>query len=444
MQTSTHNLDNTTFEEGNLGSKEEAKADQPQVAFPEGGLRAWSVVAGAFCISFCTFGYLNAYGQVSSVERLAELSLICSVYQNYYSTHQLMEKSASAIAWIGSVQTCLLLGGGIVGGPLFDKYGAKVIWPAAIAFILSVMMTSLCKEYYQFMLAQGILGGLTDGIMFSPAMAAVSHYFQAKRGAALGITVTGSSLGGVIFPIALSKMFENESLSFGWTVRIIGFIMLAMLSLSLATVRPRLPPRNGKVLMPSAFKQVAYSLFLAGMFLMIWGIFTPFFYLTEYAIAQGMSVNLSSYILSILNAASVFGRLLPGVLADKVGRFNTICCFGSSTGILLLCWIAVKSNAAIIVFAALYGFFSGAIVSLMSPCIAHLSRTPSHIGTYLGMGMAVISLAGLTGTPITGALIDHYKSYTQAAIFSGVSTLVGAALVLVTKLTMEKRLFARI
>lgn len=62
MQTSTYNLDNTTFEEGNLGRKEEAKADQSQVAFPEGGLRAWSVVAGAFCISFCTFGYLNAYG----------------------------------------------------------------------------------------------------------------------------------------------------------------------------------------------------------------------------------------------------------------------------------------------------------------------------------------------------------------------------------------------
>ncbi|OQE15059.1 hypothetical protein PENFLA_c034G05115 [Penicillium flavigenum] len=428
MQTPTDSRDNTTVQEGSLGSTEEVKAEQPQVTFPEGGLRAWSVVAGAFCISFCTFGYLNAYG----------------VYQNYYSTHQLMGESASTIAWIGSVQTCLLLGGGIVGGPLFDKYGAKVIWPASIAFIFSVMMTSLGKEYYQFMLAQGILGGLTCGIMFSPAMAAVSHYFQAKRGAALGITVTGSSLGGVIFPIALSKMFKNESLGFGWTVRIIGFIMLAMLSLSLATVRPRLPPRKGKILMPSAFKQAAYSLFLAGMFLMIWGVFTPFFYLTEYAIAQGMSANLSSYLLSILNASSVFGRLLPGVLADKVGRFNTICFFGSSTGVLLLCWIAIKSNAAIIIFAALYGFFSGAIVSLMSPCIAHLSPTPSYIGTYLGMGMAVISVAGLTGTPITGALIDHYNSYTQAAIFSGVSTLVGAALVFVTKLTMEKNPLARI
>lgn len=177
---------------------------------------------------------------------------------------------------------------------------------------------------------------------------------------------------------------------------------------------------------------------------MIWGVFTPFFYLTEYAIAQGMSANLSSYILSILNASSVFGRLLPGVLADKMGWFNTICFFGSSTGVLLLCWIAVKSNAAIIIFAALYGFFSGAIVSLMSPCIAHLSPTPSCIGTYLGMGMAVISVAGLTGTPITGALIDHYNSYTQAAIFSGVSTLAGAALVFVTKLTKGKHPLTRI
>ncbi|KAL2827332.1 putative monocarboxylate transporter [Aspergillus cavernicola] len=428
MQTAMQDGRNDTLEEGSLGGKKEAKKDQPQVAFPEGGISAWSVVAGAFCISFCTFGYLNAYG----------------VYQNYYSTHQLMDKSASTISWIGSVQTCLLLGGGIVGGPLFDRYGAMVIWPAAVAFIFSVMMTSLCKEYYQFMLAQGILGGLADGIMFSPAMAAVSHYFQARRGAALGVTVTGSSLGGVIFPIAMSRMFANESLGFGWTVRIIGFIMLALLSISLATVRPRLPPRKGKILVPSAFKHVGYSLFLGAMFLMIWGVFTPFFYLTEYAIAHGMSTNLASYILSILNAASVFGRLLPGVIADKAGRFNTICLFGLSTGILLLCWIAVKSNAAILVFAALYGFFSGAIVSLMSPCIAHLSPTPGHIGTYLGMGMAVISLAGLTGTPITGALIDHYKSFTQAAIFSGVSTLVGALLVFVTKLTMDKNPCARI
>ncbi|KAL5336008.1 putative monocarboxylate transporter [Aspergillus crustosus] len=406
MQAPEHGRSNGPLED-NLGGKEEVPAAQTQAAFPEGGIQAWSIVAGSFCISFYTFGYLNAYG----------------VYQNYYSTHLLEDKSASPIAWIGSVQTCLLLGGGIIGGPLFDRYGARSIWPAAIAFVFSVMMTSLCKQYYQFMLAQAILGGATAGIMFSPAMAAVSHYVHARRGAALGIPVTGSSLGGVIFPIALSRMFATMSLGF---------------------VRARLPPRKGQILVPSAFRSSTYSLLLCGLFLMVWGVFSPFFYLTEYAIAHGMSTNLASYILSILNAASVFGRLLPGLIADKAGRFNTICFFGFPTGILLLCWIAVKSKAAIIVFAALYGFFSGAIISLMSPCITHLSPTPSHIGTYLGMGMAVISLAGLTGTPITGALIDHYTGYTQAAIFNGVSVLVGVLLVFVTKLTLDKSLVARI
>ena len=41
--------------------------DERHEAFPDGGLQAWAVVAGAFCVLFCTFGYLNAYGCVSSV-----------------------------------------------------------------------------------------------------------------------------------------------------------------------------------------------------------------------------------------------------------------------------------------------------------------------------------------------------------------------------------------
>lgn len=30
--------------------------------FPEGGTRAWLVLLGAFCVSFATFGYMNAFG----------------------------------------------------------------------------------------------------------------------------------------------------------------------------------------------------------------------------------------------------------------------------------------------------------------------------------------------------------------------------------------------
>jgi MFS family permease len=66
------------------------------------------------------------------------------------------------------------------------------------------------------------------GMIMSPAMAATGQYFNKNRGAAMGLAVAGSSLGGVVWPIALGKMLYNPHMSFGWTVRITGFVMLAL------------------------------------------------------------------------------------------------------------------------------------------------------------------------------------------------------------------------
>lgn len=300
------------------------------------------------------------------------------------------------------------------------------------------MMTSLSSEYYQFLLGQGILGGICCGVMFAPAMAAVGHYFRARRSLAMGIAVSGSSLGGVIFPIALSNLFELPNIGFGWGVRIVGFIILALLAVGCATLRSRLPPRRGNVLVLSAFKDKNYILTIISLFFLIWGMFTPFFYIETYARASGMDPDLASYMLSILNAASIFGRICPGFAADRFGNFVLLFMSGICTGILLLCWIAIESTASIIVFAALYGFFSGAIVSLLSPCLAQIAPHPSLIGAYLGMALLLVGLAGLTGTPICGALIDRY-GWTAAKAFSGAVVFVGAGFVLTTHFSLKRR-----
>ena len=61
------------------------------------------------------------------------------------------------------MQVFFLFSGTLFGGPLFDRLGGKIIWPAVILYVFSVMMTSLCSQFYQFMLAQGVLGGLMSG-----------------------------------------------------------------------------------------------------------------------------------------------------------------------------------------------------------------------------------------------------------------------------------------
>ena len=36
----------------------------------------------------------------------------------------------------------------------------------------------------------------------------------------MGLAIAGSSIGGVVFPIALSRMLNNPKLGFGWSVRV--------------------------------------------------------------------------------------------------------------------------------------------------------------------------------------------------------------------------------
>jgi MFS family permease len=107
---------------------------------------------------------------------------------------------------------------------------------------------------------------------------------------------------------------------------------------------------------------------------MMLGSFLPLFFLPSYAHSHGMSTRLAGYLPSILNGASFFGRVIPGIAADKFGRLNMLSASGLGTGILTFCFPKVHSNAAIIAFAALYGFTYGGIVSLMTVTLAMVPK----------------------------------------------------------------------
>ncbi|KAL3455756.1 major facilitator superfamily domain-containing protein [Aspergillus heterothallicus] len=395
--------------------------------FPEGGLRAWGVAFGGSGVMLCTLGYVNSWG----------------VYQAYYQEHQLRGETSSAISWIGSLQIFFMFSASLVGGPLFDRYGAKVIYPPAVIYMFTVFMTSLCKEYYQFMLCQGILSGISAGLVMSPAIAATPQYFNKKRGAAMGFAVAGSSIGGVIFPIALNRMLTKTDLGFGWSVRIVGFLILGILLVSCPPVRARLPPRETHFLLPRAFKELEYTTLIIGSFFMFLGMFPPIFYLPSYGLSKGMTPTMAFYLSAILNAASFPGRIVPAILSDKIGKINTLAGAGITTGILTLCWQRVSGSGGVIAFTAIFGFFSGAIISGSTVCLASCATDAKNIGTYMGMGMAVVSIAPLIGPPISGALEDTVLGFKAISIFAGVVTLAGGVFTLsLVKIAGAKRVLS--
>lgn len=87
---------------------------------PDGGARAWLVAAGGSSIFFCCLGFSNAFG----------------AFAQYYSTHQLRHESPDNIAWIGSLSAFLQFAAGMVGGPLFDRFGAWAGLPSPLSSVV--------------------------------------------------------------------------------------------------------------------------------------------------------------------------------------------------------------------------------------------------------------------------------------------------------------------
>lgn len=113
-------------------------------------------------------------------------------------------------------------------------------------------------------------------------------------------------------------------------------------------------------------------------------------------------------------------------MGDKFGRFNMFAIVCGTTGILTLAlWIPANSDAATISFAALFGFFSGAYISLGPATVAEISP-PEEFGYRIGLLFAVASIAGLVTNPIVGAIVQReHGSFIGLKVFAGVFCLVG-------------------
>ncbi|KAK9463004.1 major facilitator superfamily domain-containing protein [Lipomyces oligophaga] len=409
-----------------LEKQSECKLQPFELYHSDEGWRAYLCLLGSFFALFSSFGYVNVIG----------------MFNAYLKEHELASYSQSTIGWITSMESFLMIFPGIIIGPVYDIIGPRPLLILGTAFLfVGTMTTSVCTTYYQFMLAQGICTAIGQALLFSPAVAAVSGWFIKKRAVAIGITASGSSIGGVVMPVMFRQIQPRAG--FAWAIRSLSFLTAGLALISCFTVTSRIRRRDKFVINFHAtyitpFKSVRFDLIIVGIFLVYWGIFIPIGYIPSQATANGMSISLAFYLVSIQNAASIFGRILPGVLADKIGAIVTFSSCVTIAGILILAlWLPAKGNVPIIIFAGLFGFFSGVAVSLWPAIIVKLSPI-KEIGARIGLVSATSSFAVLTSSPIAGALISHNGgSYWGTSVFAGISAIAGATIVFMAHFIKE-------
>ncbi|KAJ5131631.1 Major facilitator superfamily domain general substrate transporter [Penicillium atrosanguineum] len=289
-ETSVSRDDSSSDVEKTSRKSRQATSSSPlddEITYPEGGRDAWLVVIGAWCGLTSSLGIYNTSG----------------VFEVVMSKVILPKASSSTIGWIFSVY-------------------AFVNW------------------YYQIFLSFSILTGIGSSLLLTPSMGCVAHWFMERRGFASGIAFIGGGFGGVLFPLMIQSLLPQ--VGWGWSIRIIAFVLLVLCAISLAFCRSRIPPRKGA---ETTWRDTLpdYKIFLdgtgamalttLGVFLTDLAYYIPITYIPRYYIdrqhlpdedvLQGSSA-FAYQLLAILNAASCVGRFVAGDMADRFGRYNTM------------------------------------------------------------------------------------------------------------------------
>ena len=269
----------------------------------------------------------------------------------------------------------------------------------------------------------------------SPAIASIGHFFDKRRAFASGIACCGGSFGGIIFPLMLSSLYT--SVGFGWATRALGFLFLVLLIVANILIRSRLPSRPlsyAKIVPdPNIFKDLTFLTVTIAIFLVDLGLFIPLNYLISFALFTGVEPALSYQLMAILNASSFFGRWAPGLLADRIGRFNTMILMVLMCLITTLAfWLSAaltsdtnKTRALMVIFAVLFGFASGSNISLGPVCAGQLCETKDY-GRYFATMYTVVGVGTLVGIPIAGEILIKCRgSYIGLIGFTGASYATG-------------------
>jgi peptide chain release factor 1 len=233
---------------------------------PDAGLKAWLQVLGGHLVVFNVWGYTNSFG----------------IFQSYYASS--LSLPPSTISWIGSVQIFCIFAMGTFSGRAFDAgYYLPLLIAGSSLQLLGIFTTSVSSTYWQLFLAQGLCQGLGNGLVFAPTVAHVATYFSRKRSLAISTAATGAATGGVVFPLIAQQLLPR--IGFGWTMRIMGFVVFVNVVIILIVMKVRLKPRrSGPLVDLAAFKELPYLLFSIGMFFTLWATYFAYYYVCIHSV----------------------------------------------------------------------------------------------------------------------------------------------------------------
>jgi MFS family permease len=367
----------------------------------------------------------------------------------------------SRTALSGVVSIGMVVGGLVtpLWGNWTDRAGGRIIIVTAAFFAgLSILLRGHINSLWQLYVIATLGSVFFAGIDLIPLSTIISQWFRNKRGAAMGLTLIGGSVGGFILPPVADFLirtigWRNAYLFFGvlmW-VAIIPFAALVLrrnprdLGLLPDGEAPQSKPSQAggtgvadDVKKSSLFPVQEFTLQQAMRTFAFWMIAVAFFLpmmsgvgLLTHLIAiltdTGLSSKVASVCLGLIAAFSIVGRFAFGFAADRfsVRKVYTVCYIFEATGVCMLLAVPLFGTKALFAYIIVYGLTGGGGL-VLAPLIIGECFGLRSLGTIFGVLAISAVIGGAIGPLLAGFVYDTTGSYYPAFIIFSIGEFVAA------------------
>jgi MFS family permease len=339
----------------------------------------------------------------------------------------------------------------IITGKLNDRFGSRIVMSICGLFTgLGYLLMSLTNAIWHIYLFYGVIIAIGMSGSYVPLTSTVTRWFASfrTRGLMVGISVAGIGVGTMIMPPVANWLISSYDWSTSYIV--IGVIILLLIIPSAQFLKPspvqgqqlstgqegekvERPVSEAKglslqqVLRTPQFWLLCASYLGFGFFLQ-----AIMVHIVLHAMDLEMSASSAANIFIAIGALSVVGKIMMGNFIDRIGSRLVIAgCFALVT--VAMGWLFIAREAwMIFLFAAIFGFSYGGLVSAQSPVVADLFGIKSH-GVILGVVVFIVTIGGAVGPVVAGGIYDANNNYYPAFIICGVLGLAGVILSLLLK-----------
>jgi MFS family permease len=414
----------------------------PRAARATGLFHGWVVVWAAFAAMTVIFGV--AYSFAAFFEPFA------------------LEFDArrADVSWVFGLSSLLYFGLGAVGGALADRFGPRATGLAGMCCLAGGMLLSSFADNLQAIyLAYGIGVGVGVALVYTPSMGAVQPWFVKHRGLASGIASSGIGAGTLLVPVLASWLIAT----LGWREAMRWLALgIVVCGFAASWFLDRDPGRRGltadggklddergagpndghdrgpvptpgartastaqlpaglslrEALRTRSFRWLYLSLVAAGL-----AMFMPFAHLSAAARDAGIAETRAVALVGLIGIGSLLGRFGIGALADRFGRLRTHAFVEAALGASFLIWALASDYLGFAVFAVVFGFSYGGIVSLLPPLCSDLYGVRA-VSAIIGLLYTAAAFGALLGPVAAGALFDLSGHYGWALVLCGAGSL---------------------